>query len=176
MTPAEMLTRILDPACTLLHSLGGPPPSDPARVFLLAVAQQESGADLTARYQGSPSPSPGPARGWLQFEQGGAVHGVMTHAASKGLARALCDSLTVAWNEPAVWRAIEGNDMLAGGFGRLLLFTDPYAIPIHPTSAWAAYDERLWRPGKPHPETWETNWNVAVQTVKAHPLTQATVA
>lgn len=157
--------HIIDPGLAALARLGGPPPSDEARVFLLAVAQQEIGAGLAARYQSSPSASPGPARGRWQFEQGGGVKGVMTHPASTVLAKALCATYEIAWNQPAVWRALEGHDFLAVGFARLLLFTDPYKIPTEQTPAWDCYNLRLWRPGKPHPEAWPDNWLRAQQAV-----------
>lgn len=167
MTPATFLTTILDPGLGLLATLGGPAVSNEARVFLLAVAGQESG--INARYQSSPATTPGPARGWWQMEQGGGVHGVLTHGASASLAAALCNALFVVTNEPAVWRALEGNDMLAAGFARLLLWTDPKSVPTDQAGAWECYAERLWRPGKPHPDVWPGNWRTAQQTVAANP-------
>lgn len=167
MTPDRFLRSMIDPGLLGLRLLGGPPNSDAAaRTFLLAVAQQESGAALEARYQSSPSSTPGPARGFWQFEQGGGVHGVMQHAVSQSLAMSVCASLTVQWNEPAVWRALEGHDVLAVAFARLLLWTDPYPIPTTQDAAWTCYAERLWRPGAPHPEVWPGNWQRAVATVE----------
>jgi len=170
MTPEVFLTDILDPGCAFLAELGGPPQSDNARQFLLCVALTESGPKLDARYQNSPSTSRGPANGWLQFEQGGGVHGVMTHQASTALARTLCDALHVVWNEPAVWRAIEGHDLLSIGFGRLLLWTDPGPLPTTEEAAWQCYAERLWRPGAPHRDVWHDNWGTASAAVAANPI------
>ena len=167
MQPSEFLRDILDPGIAFLADLGSPPPSDDARRFLLAVAMQESGPKLDARYQGSPSATPGPARGWWQFEQGGGVRGVLTHAASRDRAGQVCDALRVQRNDAAVWRAIEGNDLLAACFARLLLWTDVPPLPTTEAAAWDCYALRLWRPGKPHPETWGGNWRTASETVAA---------
>ena len=169
MTPDVMLSTIIDPGCKLLNSVGGPPPSNSARVFLLCTTAQEVGSTLTARYQNAPSSSPGPARGFFQFEQGGAVHGIFTHHASCELVRRLCEVCFVAPNEPAIWRALEGHDVFAAACARALLFTDPYAVPTEKDPAWVCYAERLWRPGKPHPETWAPNWTMAKETVKRAP-------
>src|SRR5262245_25117760 len=148
MDPSLFVEKILDPGLEFLQALGGPAPSVAARQNLLTIALQESGPKLEARYQDSPSSVPGAANGWWQFESAGAVRGVMTHPASASLARQLCDACWVVWNEAAVWRAIEGNDLLAAGFARLLIWTDPYAIPTSPGPAWTMYNTRLWRPGK----------------------------
>jgi hypothetical protein len=167
MQPSEFLRLILDPGLALLAELGSPLPSDDARRFLLAVALQESGPKLEARYQNSPSSSAGPARGWWQFEQGGGVLGVLTHAATRDRAAQVCDALFIQRNSAAVWRAIEGNDLLAASFARLLLWTDVPPVPTGEASAWTCYADRLWRPGKPHPETWGDNWSTATRTVAA---------
>src|SRR5215510_10168615 len=129
MHPSLFVEKILDPGLELLELLGGPPPSNAARQNLLTIALQESGPQLAARYQDSPSSVPGSARGFWQFESSGGVRGVMTHPASATLARRLCDACWVLWQEAAIWRALEGNDLLAAGFARLLVWTDPYALP-----------------------------------------------
>jgi hypothetical protein len=170
MTPEAMLKNIIDPGIKLLNSVGGPPSSDAARVFLLCITAQEVGSTLTARYQNAPSSSPGPARGFWQFEQGGGVHGIFTHKSTSELVRRLCEVCSVAPNEPAIWRALEGHDLLAAACARALLFTDPYAVPTEKDPAWVCYAERLWRPGKPHPETWAPNWTMAKETVKKFPI------
>src|SRR5262245_41905895 len=106
MDPRTFTTNILEPGLAFLHRLGGPAPSAAARQKLLTIGLQESA--LVARYQASPSASPGAAKGFFQFESGGGVRGVMTHQASAQLARRLCDACWVAWNEQAVYRALEG--------------------------------------------------------------------
>ena len=157
MTPETFLSRIIDDGLDFLASFGGPPVSEAARRLLLCIAMQESGATLDARYQGSPSTAPGPARGWWQFEQGGGVAGVLQHASSKQLAALTCAHLEVVAAPAAVWRAIEGNDLLSCAFARLLVWTDPHALPTTENSGWDCY-MRLWRPGKPHRDAWTLNW------------------
>ena len=166
MTPGTFLTRVLDPGLDFLAELGGPKPTDDVRRFLLCVALQESGPKLDARYQGSPSANAGPARGWWQFEQGGGVAGVLSHSASKSLAQQTCAGLAVQAQSAAVWRSLEGNDTLAACFARLLLWTDPQPVPTREDTGWACY-LRLWRPGKPHPETWPANWQTATDAMAA---------
>ena len=161
MLPEAFLGTIIDPGIHFLHALGGPAPSQAIRLNLLAIALQESGPSLNARYQHSPSQTPGPARGFWQFEQSGGVRGVLTHSASASLARRLCEACSVIAQEQAVWRALEGHDLLATGFARLLIWTDPYAVPTTENPAWEMYNDRLWRPGKPHRDAWNTNWATA---------------
>jgi hypothetical protein len=161
MPPAEFCSRILDPGLTLVQNLCGIPISVQARQFLLAVAIQESA--LRHRYQTASYGAAGPARGWWQFEQGGGVKGVMQHPSSSGKAETLCNRLAVDWDRAAIWRALEGHDMLAVGFARLLLWTDYRNIPMNSDDAWDAYANRLWRPGKPHREKWNNNWETAKQ-------------
>lgn len=160
MTPELFLTRIVNPGLFFLRRAGGPKPTDAVRHMLITIALQESGPDLNARYQGSPSSSPGPARGWWQFEQGGGVAGVLAHFSTEVLSKEVCNRCSVQPDSPAVWRALEGHDLLATSFARMLLFTDPAAIPTAPAPSWEMY-MRLWRPGKPHPETWGKNWQTA---------------
>jgi hypothetical protein len=126
-----------------------------ARMMLLAIGLQES--RLTHRYQISPGATggKGPARGLLQFEQGGGVQGVMRHAATKEHAEQICAARGVEWNQLTIWRALEHDDVLAFAFGRLLLWSDPKPLPPL-ADVWAAWDLylRTWRPGKPHRSTW----------------------
>jgi hypothetical protein len=70
----------------------------------------------------------------------------------------------------AVWRALEGHDVLAAAFARLLLWTDPYPVPLGREEAWTCYAKRLWRPGKPHPDTWGSNWEAAQAAVGKSPI------
>jgi hypothetical protein len=140
----DIIARGLDPALALLpyrmDSLA-------ARILLLTIGLQESRLEHR-RQLGN-----GPARGLLQFEQGGGVKGVMTHHASKDYARKLCDARGVAFKARSVWARLETDDVLAFGFGRLLLWTHPKPLPANEADAWDYY-LWLWRPGKPHPETW----------------------
>lgn len=170
MTPGAFLARIVDPGISFLHELSGPGISDAARRLLLAIALQESGPELVARYQNSPNPNPGPARGFYQFERSGGCAGVLNHRASAAAARRVCTALTVLPDPAAVWRALEGHDVLATCFARLLLYTDPAKLPEEADPAWEYY-RRTWRPGKPHPNVWERNWNTAALAVEQAPFT-----
>jgi hypothetical protein len=164
MAPDTFLTTIIDDGLAFVEGLGGPMPSDNARRLMLCIALQESGPNLEARYQNSPSSSPGPARGWWQFEQGGGVAGVLQHAHSRTLAAEACARVSVVAQAAAVWRAIEGHDTLSCVFARLLMWTDPAALPTAEDPAWDFY-MRLWRPGKPHRDTWGPNWRTASDAV-----------
>ncbi|MGE8617616.1 MAG: hypothetical protein ACN6O0_07325, partial [Achromobacter spanius] len=98
-----------------------------ARVMLLAIALQES-RFVHRRQIG------GPARGFWQFEKGsrasrGGVWGVFLHAASRDHLPALCKARSVACDPDAIYAALEYDDVLAAGVARLLLWTDPKALP-----------------------------------------------
>lgn len=167
MSPDRFLEHVIDPALHYLqNNIQGPKVTDDARRMLLAIALQESGPALNARYQSYPSTTPGPARGFWQFEQGGGVSGVLNHSASKAWAAKLCSELEVASHSAAVWRSLEGHDILSTGFARLLLWTDPKALPMESQqqAAWDYYI-RNWRPGKPHPDKWPANWSTACSSV-----------
>jgi hypothetical protein len=164
MDPDRFLATIIDPGLDILGELGGPAPSDNARREMLAIALQESGPNLAARYQASPSTSPGPARGWWQFEQGGGVHGVLNNSRTQALAQAACERFTIVCADAAVWRALEGHDHLAACFARLLLWSDPSALPTTEQAGWDCYN-RNWRPGKPAPDRWPGNWGTATDVV-----------
>ena len=163
MTPQRFVTDIIQPGTARLARLGGPPISTQANRLLLAIALQESGPGLTARFQHSPRATPGPARGWWQFERIG-IRGVLEHRASSRLAEALVEDINVLPQHDAIWRAVEGVDDLACGFARLLLWQHPQALPIEEVAAWNYYIS-LWRPGKPHAQNWPANWGVANATV-----------
>jgi hypothetical protein len=49
-------------------------------------------------------------------------------------------------------------------FARLLLWTDPRAMPREMDEGWACY-LRNWRPGKPHFHAWGDNWRLAREAV-----------
>lgn len=132
-----------------------------ARVVLLAIGLQES-RFIHRRQIG------GPARGFWQFEQSGGVRGVLKHLSSEALARQVCAARGVEPTAPAVYAQLENDDVLAAAFARLLLWTDPKALPAigDAEAAWALY-LRTWRPGKPHPQTWLDLYRQAVAQVRA---------
>lgn len=158
MTPEIFIHEIMLPGLAHCGAVCGIPYRGEAEHLVLAICMQESG--LEHRYQVLSKGRAGPARGWAQFERGGGVVGVMTHPATSDLAKRLCESLHVAWDSSAIWRAMEGNDLLAIGIARLLLWSDPAPLPTEQDAAWAYY-ERNWRPGKPRPKEWPGNWQAA---------------
>ncbi|KWR74220.1 hypothetical protein ACUXAV_000181 [Cupriavidus metallidurans] len=164
MTLSEIICLAIEPALRLL-----PPAMDTvkARVMLLAIGLQES-AFAARRQAGN-----GPARGFWQFELGtpqsrGGVWGVFLHVASRPHLERLCLARRVAFQPEAIHRAIEVDDVLAAGVARLLLFTDPFALPsvTEQQAAWDLY-ARTWRPGKPHPKNWPANHARAVAEVQS---------
>jgi len=141
--------------------------SPEARCILIAIGLQES--RLEHRFQivqGRPD-AKGPARGLLQFERGGGVAGVLTHPHGRRHAQKLCEARGVRPNSREVWLQLEHDDVLAAGFGRLLLWTDPQRLPAIGDSqgAWDTYI-RIWRPGKPHRHTWDSLYSAAVEAVR----------
>ena len=159
MTPAEFVTKVIEPGASFLEAMTGTTSPRPARRWLLAVSMQESA--LAHRFQVLANGAAGAARGWWQFEQGGGVAGVLRHATSRPRILVCCDAMGVRAEPAALWRAIEGNDLLAYACARLLLLTDPGPVPETEGAAWACYADRLWRPGKPHPDKWPGNWDAA---------------
>ncbi|MEC6413502.1 hypothetical protein ACOTJC_28350 [Achromobacter xylosoxidans] len=146
----EVVERSINPALALLPARMDTPA---ARVILLAIGLQES-RFVHRRQIG------GPARGFWQFEKGsrasrGGVWGVCLHPAIKGHLAVLCKARSVACDPDAIYAALEYDDVLAAGVARLLLWTDPKALPPvgDADASWALY-LRTWRPGKPHPQTW----------------------
>ncbi|KDD42533.1 hypothetical protein [Bordetella bronchiseptica] len=124
-----------------------------ARVMLLAICLQESaGVHRFQVVRGRPGVR-GPARGLWQFEKGtrasrGGVWGVYLHHASRKPLEALCAARSVRFDPDAIYGALEYDDALAAGVARLLLWTDPQALPAvgDVEAAWALY-LRTWRPG-----------------------------
>lgn len=146
MTPDFFLETALRPALRLLPEKMNSPS---AISMILAVGLQES------RFQHRKQIG-GPARGYLQFEQGGGVRGVLTHPASKPHIQTVLTALDYdpKSDAEACYAAIEHNDILAAAFGRLLLWTHPKPLPARsdPTGAFAYY-LATWRPGRPYPAT-----------------------
>ena len=169
ISPRDLLEKVIRPALALLPA---PMLSIEALVMLIAVAMQES--NLANRWQIIDRARPekkGPARGLWQFElgsksAGGGVWGVYLHAASRYWLERVCAARAVPFEPRAIWLALETDDVLACCVARLLLFTDPKKLPEvgDKADAWSLYRLRTWRPGKPHPETWDYNYRTAVST------------
>lgn len=132
-----------------------------AKAMMYAIGMQE-GDKFTARRQYND----GPARGFWQFEQGGGVRGVLTHAATKHHAKAILDQLQYNDYPTTVWNALEHNDILAMAFARLNLWWAAGALPEPGDydGSWAYYIN-TWRPGKPHRSTWNGYYDLAWQNV-----------
>ena len=158
--PATVSDLLRGPVRAALRLLPDRMTSDEARVMLLAIALQES--DLAYREQIG-----GPARGLWMFERGGGVKGVLKHHATRDLARYVCRQRGVNPNRWAVYKALPHDDVLAAGFARLLLWTDPHALPAmgDESGAWDLY-LRTWRPGKPRPAHFSGNYRQALLAVK----------
>lgn len=124
-----------------------------ARIMMVAIGLQES--RFKARRQIG-----GPAHGYWQFEHGGGCLGVLSHRASSKLAKDILTRMNYKPEPAAAYRALVDNDTLAAVFARLLLWTLPEALPDTPEQGWNQYI-KAWRPGKPHPQTWDGFYNAA---------------
>lgn len=136
--------------------------TDAADVMLIAIGLQESGLAARVQHGG------GPAHGYWQFEQGGAIPGLLRLDSTRRHARAVCAACGVSTDSGSIWSAMAKDDVLAAAFARLLLWSDPFPIPA-PTDqdgGWAYYT-KLWRPGKPHPKRWPANHEIARRIVGA---------
>ncbi len=159
MTPHALLHGIIRPALMLLEGVGGPSRHDrEAERMLLAIAIQESGLAHRVQMGG------GPATSLWQFERGGGVAGVLRHRLTKAVAHDYCSLLLTEAAPASVHACMVNNDILACGFARLLLLTDPFSLPVSSVGGWACY-LRTWRPGKPRPEKWTAAWGAAVAAV-----------
>lgn len=142
-----------------------------ARAMLIAIAIQESRIEHRTQLIGSSrrwwQSLNGPARGFWQFEAAG-VAGVMSHATSASHVKVILGRLHFPEDVTIVHRTLAFNDTLATCFARLLLWTVPERLPRleEAEEAWQQY-LRAWRPGKPHPETWDAAYRTAWMTVLA---------
>ncbi|KZX63174.1 hypothetical protein A3710_17145 [Stutzerimonas frequens] len=156
MTLSEIRERAIAPALAMLPARMN---SAAAEVQMLAIGLQESRFEHRRQIGG-------PARGFWQFEQGGGVRGVLRHSASREHALSVCRVRNVIATEGAVYAALEHDDVLAAAFARLLLWTDPKALPAlgDEHAAWDLY-LRTWRPGKPHRHTWDALYAKALEAI-----------
>lgn len=162
MTPKRLLATGVMPALIDLERQGIPDTVD-ARRLLLAIAMQESG--LAHRRQVvSGGTENGPAASFWQFEQGGGCKGVLTHRAVSSLMIRACEDYNIAPTPAALWEGMRYNDVIAATAARLLVYTLPSGLPKTQEEGWSQYLS-AWRPGKPHPDTWPLNWQMATATV-----------
>lgn len=106
----------------------------------------------------------GPAVSFWQFEKGqlAGINGVLTHRATAKHAAFVCRERGVSADRRSVWQLMQTDDVLGAAFARLLMYSDPKAVPTGPSEGWAMY-LRTWRPGKPHPSRWGLAWQFALE-------------
>lgn len=138
-----------------------------ARVQLYAICLQESLGVHRRQLVGNPPQPVGPAKGLWQFERGGGCIGVVNHPASRSHMSAVCAARGIDFTSASIWNALEFDDVLAAAAARLLLWTDPVALPTPGTTlgaitlAWDYY-VRTWRPG-----AWERGSESQKQALRA---------
>lgn len=162
MNPKRLLVAGIGPAMADLE-LQGIKDSVDARRFLLAIAMQESGLAHRRQVAADGSES-GPAASFWQFEQGGGCKGVLYHPAVGEKMRAACEANNVQATPQGLWEAMRYNDIIAATAARLLVYTLPHGLPATAGEGWAQY-MAAWRPGRPHPDTWPINWDLATIAV-----------
>lgn len=162
MTPLRLLNSAIIPALRELHYCGIPDTPD-ARRFLLAIALQES-ALAHRRQVITGAGETGPAASFWQFESGGGCKGVLTHFQIASCMRRLCAEFKVSATPHGLWEAMRYHDIIAAIAARLLIYTLPDKLPTTPEDGWSQYIE-AWRPGRPHPHTWDKAWETATATV-----------
>ena len=136
-----------------LDMLPGRMYSPEAVAMILAIGLQES------KFLHRRQVPNGPANGFWQFEKGGGVKGVLTHSSTSSTVKAILTDLRYPTDTESCYQAIRHNDVLACVFARLLLWTVKGRLPLRnePDLAWNQY-LGAWKPGKPHPETWDENF------------------
>lgn len=171
MTPDVFFARIVEP--TLSYMAASPSISVPlsvsARVLVMTIAGQES--MWAARRQigiGEYYPQKVGARGYWQFEStwGGPV--ALNDVIQKTPVQlaAVCKMLDIPTDEHSLYEACAWNDTLACALARLLLWSDPAPLPAvgDKQGAWDYYI-RNWRPGAPHPHTWDARYDSSLAAI-----------
>jgi hypothetical protein len=166
MTPHRLLTTAINPALAELELQGIPQNVNAAR-FLLTIALQESGLRYRRQVLAG-GQEIGAAVSYFQFEKGGGCVGVMTHKAVASKMINICGAYDVAPTASALWEAMRYNDIVAACAARLLIYTLPGKLPATAEEGWQQYIA-AWRPGKPHPKTWQGHWHTATLAVGLKP-------
>ena len=128
--------------------------SPEAKALLTAICLQESGFKHRRQVGG-------PAIGLWQWEMP-QVGLILRHPVVGPLARNVLAALLYEPGNPPherIHAAMEHNDILQCAFSRLLLWPDAAPLPQRGDvqGSLATY-LRVWKPGRPHPEKWPTNW------------------
>lgn len=126
-----------------------------ARAMLLSIGLQESRFIHTSQIRG-------PAKGYYQFERGGGYAGVLRHPATKDLAVQILANKGLSIKDG--FTELSNDHALSTAFARLLLYTHPSKLPdLWSTDevSWDYYVD-VWRPGKPHRQTWDNFRDQAV--------------
>lgn len=163
MTLSDVISTAVAPALAILPQQMDTPE---ARVMLLTMGLQES------RFTWRQQMGGGPARGFWQCELGtqqsrGGVWGFYLHPASRYWLSVLCKARGVSFDAVSIYNTLANDDVLAAGVARLGLFTDPKPLPAitDVIGSWNLY-QRVWRPGKPRPDTWPDYHAQAVAAVQ----------
>lgn len=163
-------SRILHEAIPEAMDILGPERFDrpEARVLLMAIGFQESRFEHRCQLGSDGRYMRSIARGFWQFESGGGVRGVMSHAATKEHASRLCYARRIPFVSASIHDALAWDDVLAAGFARLNLWWLPQALPAidDPEEAWRQYIS-AWRPGAPKRHTWNSMHSRAREMVTA---------
>jgi hypothetical protein len=162
MQPVHFCDLVVRPSLRLIERITGIGATPEAEVMVMAIAGQESDWDARKQYGG-------PARSYWQFEEGGGVYGVLTHAASAGPIREICRAIDIdTVDTGTIYEAMAWSSFLGCSMARLLLYTDPAALPaVNDVSGSWDYYLRNWRPGAPHPETWPGVHGTAVALLRS---------
>lgn len=158
MSPLRLLNLAIIPALAELAKCGIPDTPE-ARRILLAIALQES-ALAHRRQLAAGGVESGPAASFWQFEAGGGCKGVLTHYLTAQSMHNLCVDFNVDTTPAGLWEAMRYHDIVAAIAARLLIYTLPSKLPTTAADGWAQYTA-AWRPGKPHPEKWQSCWDLA---------------
>lgn len=141
---------VIPAAYELLPPAMNSPESD---AMLLAIGLQESRLEHRRQIGG-------PAMGFWQFESGGGWRGVLRHTSTRDTAAHVLR--VMGYSADPGYEVLATNDRLACCFARLLLWTHPGPLPTKGQHDYAwDYYMNLWRPGKPHRETWDAFYDKA---------------
>lgn len=164
MQPNQLLTQAIIPAFAGLEKYGIKDTFE-ARRMVLAIALQESAGRYRRQVNNAGEPIC-PASSYWQFEKGGGCAGVLNHAAvCKAMRQTLKDN-DIGATIGELWEAMRYHDIVAATAARLLLYTLPNKLPDTMQDGWNQY-LKAWRPGKPHVETWASNWAAADSVCRA---------